>query len=64
MKQGDLVKWIGFPGATTYNVKYGIVLKKYHNYGSSGPRVDVLWWDRSIGKRLYVDTIEVIDEAG
>ena len=63
MKEGDLVKWIGFctTGAKP-ELKYGLVLRKY-KYLSAVHRVDVLWWDRSIGSRLYEDTLEVVSEG-
>jgi len=63
MKVGDLVKWIGFctTGAKP-EAKYGLVLRKYM-YLTSTHRVDVLWWDRSIGSRLYTDTLEVVSEG-
>lgn len=63
MKEGDLVKWIGFctTGAKP-ELKYGLILRKY-TYLSAVQRVDVLWWDRSIGSRLYEDTLEVVSEG-
>ena len=66
MKLGDLVKWIGFPGATIpIEEKYGIVIKKTRDpvlHPASNKRFDVLWADGTIGSKLYQETIEVISE--
>ena len=55
MKLGDLVKWIGFPGATIpIEEKYGIVIKKTRDpvlHPASNKRVDVLWADGTIGNK-------------
>ena len=70
MLEGDIVKWIGFPGADPQGVKItapackstGIVIKIYEATVVSGRRLDVLWADGSIGKMLYPETIEVVNE--
>ena len=66
MKLGDLVKWIGFPGSTiSIEEKYGIIIKKTSDpvlHPASNKRLDVLWANGTIGKRLYQETIEVISE--
>ena len=64
MKLGDLVKWIGFPGATIpIEEKYGIVIKKIHTHPASSDRLNVLWGDGTIGRNIYQETIEVISES-
>ena len=68
MCKGDLVRWIGFPGACPEGVKAtgpsvpGIVIKVYNSPGSSYERVDVLWGDGKKGDLLYPRTLEVISE--
>ena len=68
MRVGDIVKWIGFPGADEEGVRItgpacsGIVLK-IHEHGVYKFRVDVQWADGMFGERLYPETIEVIDES-
>ena len=43
MKPGDLVKWIGFPGATVqHEEKYGIIIKKIRTHPVSSDRINVL----------------------
>ena len=64
MKPGDLVKWIGFPGATVKpEEKYGIIISKMymHNPGNTD-RINVLWGGGTIGKRLYQETVEVVND--
>ena len=61
---GDLVKWVGFPGASlppeiTGPVEYGLVCKLYRD-NSGNTRVDVHWGDGTIGHSLYANTIEVV----
>ncbi len=64
MKLGDLVKWIGFPGATVQpEEKYGIIIKKIHTHQISSDRINVLWGGGKIGKNLYQETVEVISES-
>jgi|TARA_R110000823_G_C15951164_1_gene501768 hypothetical protein len=66
MKKGDLVKWIGFPGASTKPAtKYGIVIKTIRSrvFGDTEQRIDVLWGDGRIGRRLYQETMELISES-
>jgi hypothetical protein len=62
VKVGDLVKWIGFPGATILvDEKYGIIIRKlYTHLPESSDRIDVLWGGGKIGKALYAETIETI----
>ncbi len=68
MRVGDIVKWIGFPGADKHGIRMtgpdctGIVLKIYES-GVYKFKVDVQWADGSFGSRLYPETIEVIRES-
>ena len=67
MKVGDLVRWVGFPGADSTGVQItgpscsGLVVKIYET-GAYKFRVDVHWGDGTFGDCLYLQTIEVIDE--
>ena len=62
MKEGDLVRYIGLCiNGTKSELKYGVVLGKYWDF-SGTHRVDVLWWDRSIGSH-YPQSLEVVNEA-
>ena len=64
MQPGDLVKWVGFPGATIEPAeKYGIIISKMymHNPGNTD-RINVLWGCGKIGKHLYQETVEVISD--
>lgn len=67
MKVGDIVQWVGFPGADTKGVQItgptcsGIVVKIYES-GVYKFRVDVQWGDGTFGDCLYPQTIEVVDE--
>ena len=65
MNLGDLVKWVGFPGATAQpEEKYGIIIKKiYTHLSESSDRLNVLWGGGTIGRGLYQETVEVISEA-
>ena len=65
MQPGDLVKWIGFPGATIQpEEKYGIIIKKIYTHpAETSDRINVLWSDGKIGKSLYQETVEVISES-
>jgi hypothetical protein len=68
MKVGDLVKWIGYPGAShvenivTGPLSAGIIVAKHasdwHLF-----RYDVAWGDGSWGTLLYEETLEVISEG-
>ena len=65
MKVGDLVKWIGFPGASippskTGPTSVGIIVKITKDLWCDNTRVDVQWGDGSFGNRLYIETIEVL----
>ena len=69
MKEGDLVKWIGFPGSTLkIEEMYGIIIKKkpahvhFQSWNSDNIRIDVLWGGGKIGKALYGETVEVVNE--
>ncbi len=64
MKPGDLVKWIGFPGATAKpEEKYGIIIKKiYTHLQESSDRINVLWGGGTIGRSLYQETVEVVSD--
>jgi len=64
MKVGDLVKWIGFPGASqlpeeTGPASPGIVIELSIDL-SGNKRVTVLWPDQTIGKNLYEQTLETV----
>ena len=67
MKVGDLVRWIGFPGASIHPSKsgptsFGIIVKMWISpYNAYDDRVDVLWSEGKIGKGLYPQTLEVVD---
>ena len=67
MRVGDIVKWIGFPGATVGGIRAtgptctGIIIK-IHEGGWSKYRVDVQWGDGTFGSMLYPQTIEVVRE--
>lgn len=67
MKVGDLVKWVGFPGADKKGVKatgpscLGIILKVYEQ-GIYKYRVDVQWSNGSLGDCLYRETIEIVSK--
>ena len=66
MKVGDLVKWIGFPGATlppsrTGPKNPGIIVKVYKDREGRIGRLDVAWGDGSFGNMLYPGTVEIIN---
>lgn len=66
MKVGSLVRWIGFPGATvrpelTGPTGIGIIIEIYADGVNYVGRVDVLWSDGALGKKLYPQTIEVVE---
>ena len=69
MRVGDLVRWIGFPGASIHPSRsgptsLGIVIKMWTSpHNAQDDRVDVLWGEGRIGKGLYPQTLEVIDEC-
>jgi len=69
MKVGDLVKWIGFPGADPEGIKItgpsvvGIVIRARRAPTMSPmTSVDVAWSDGTIGRKLYPQTLEVVNE--
>ncbi len=64
MKIGDLVKWVGFPGATAKpEEKYGIIIsKRYMHNPENTDRINVLWSGGTIGKSLYQETVEVVSD--
>jgi hypothetical protein len=76
MKVGDLVKWVGYPGASDRGIEItnpvqngpggnegvGIVVA-IHESGWLKYRIDVSWSDGSFGNRLYPQTLEVINET-
>ena len=65
---GDVVKWIGFPGASLPPEKTGPscvgIVVTLHHFGIKGDdvRADVSWGDGSFGNMLYPQTIEVVSE--
>ena len=65
MKVGDVVMFVGFPGARVARTDrlglnpIGIILH-VHKYLEFESRYDILWPDGSVGKRLYEETIELI----
>lgn len=63
MKIGDLVKWLGFPGATVHAMEpentIGIIISRQYCHDGEY-RWDVLWKDGTIGYRLYSQTIGLI----
>tara|TARA_B100000214_G_C23719724_1_gene513709 strand:- start:156 stop:365 length:210 start_codon:yes stop_codon:yes gene_type:complete len=69
MRVGDIVKWVGFPGADPQGVKVtgpsctGIIVK-IHEHGTYNFKVDVQWGDGRFGDLLYPQTIEVVNEGG
>ena len=67
MKGGDLVRWIGFPGACKEGVKatspgseVGIVIRIENASRWYTERVDVLWGNGRIGRGLYTETVAVV----
>jgi len=76
VKVGDIVRWIGFPGASPEGVKMtgpsctGIIVRIYSNHEDDetayvgGTRIDVVWADGTLGDMLYPQTVEVIIESG
>ena len=63
---GDLVKWIGFPGASLPPEKTGpelsgLVVLVHRTYGEI--RYDVAWGDGRMGWRLYEGTIELVQKC-
>ena len=68
MKVGDLVKWIGFPGASippdkTGPTALGIVIAIY-KIDAHNAKIDVAWGDGTFGHSLYLQTIEIINKSG
>lgn len=69
MKPGDLVRWIGFPGATVHPsttgpTSIGMIVNVWNStYNDYDKRIDVLWGEGKIGRGLYPQTLEVINEA-
>ena len=68
MKVGDLVKWIGFPGASippsiSGPTGIGIVVKVWRSgYNFHDERIDVMWGKGTLARGLYPQTLEVIGE--
>ena len=69
MSVGDLVVWIGFPGASihpsrTGETSVGMIVKIWKStFNENDERIDVLWGSGKIGRGLYPQTIEVINES-
>ena len=66
MKIGDAVRFIGFSGYWTghkLDNPIGLVLRVYRLHRTElGLRVNVLWPSGKIGKALFEETLEVINE--
>ena len=70
MKAGDLVKWIGFPGAGHYvngllrepSDVVGVIIK-IHNSEEVDSWVDIAWANGTFGDMLYPQTVKVINES-
>ena len=71
MSVGDLVRWIGFPGASSPDNILGkgqgiviIVAQRPDHivwpHDVDSARFDVLWKDGTIGHNLYAETMEKI----
>ena len=67
MSVGDLVRWVGFPGACEEGVKItspgadvGLVISVTNATRYSTPRVDVLWGNGKVGRALYSETVAVV----
>lgn len=64
MKPGDLVRWIGFPGASSpkgvlaKGKGVGIIVSRNRIGGSE--RFDVSWHDGQIGTNIYPQCLEVL----
>ena len=69
MKVGDLVRWIGFPGATVHPntsgpTSIGMIVNVWNStYNDYDKRIDVLWGEGKVGRGLYPQTLEVINET-
>ena len=70
MKVGDLVRWIGFPGASippdkTGPTALGIIvdLKKNKILMRTPEKLDVAWGDGTFGQNLYPQTVEIISKT-
>ncbi len=68
MKVGDLVKWIGFPGADKHGIhatgpkETGIIIGIYRKGYRQPLRVTVAWGNGTIGEMLYPQTIKVVSK--
>ena len=62
MRVGDLVMWIGFPGASKPGPeKIGIIIKEYaFRSDRVDKRFDVMWQGGDFGTSLYPQTIKVM----
>ncbi|MDB4337621.1 hypothetical protein OAA09_01225 [bacterium] len=70
MTIGDLVKWIGFPGANPGGVVLtgpsvtGIIVEKWVMPASAGVYLyDVVWADGTLGNRLYPQCLQVVNKT-
>ena len=75
MQVGDLVKWIGFPGANVGGINatgpgdcFGIIVKIQEidnnlSFELKPIRLDVLWSKGIIGRGLYPQTVELVVES-
>tara|TARA_A100001011_G_C13944763_1_gene688663 strand:+ start:266 stop:469 length:204 start_codon:yes stop_codon:yes gene_type:complete len=66
MKVGDLVRWIGFPGASPPDGRSDVVgvgiIVKVRRIGLED-RYDVSWSDGSLGTRVYAQCLELFYES-
>jgi hypothetical protein len=64
MEVGDLVKFIGFSFKRGFDSPMGIVVRlaKADDGYSHEIVADVLWGDGNIGKGLYLNTLEKVNE--
>ena len=69
MRVGDIVRWIGFPGAsvdpsTTGPTTIGLIIKVWSSsFNEYDTRINVLWASGKMGNGLYPETVEVVNEG-
>ncbi len=68
MKVGDAVRFIGFPGATTFGKKprvsnmMGLIIDARRD-NSGNLRLCVYWSNNTVGNFLYEETLELVNES-